>query len=150
MHYRQIKEKCFHNYNNHKAIEILCCESKNSKDKVVHLFKVTRIFWFLYTALICVAAPMNMYRHRHFDIFANTLSYLFMIGHLNINSMRSKFVLAENNIKAFDIFLISESKLVCTFPLNQFLQDLNNLDEIEIDLEVIWCYTLMKIFLVDP
>ena len=34
--------------------------------------------------------------------------------------MRNKFVLVENIIKAFDIFLISESKLDCTFPLNQF------------------------------
>ena len=41
-----------------------------------------------------------------------------MIGHLNINSVRNKFVLVENIIKAFDIFLISESKLDCTFPLN--------------------------------
>ena len=35
--------------------------------------------------------------------------------------MRNKFVLVvENIIKAFDILLISESKLDCTFPLNQF------------------------------
>ena len=34
--------------------------------------------------------------------------------------MRNKFVLAENVIKTFDVFLISESKLDCTFPLNQF------------------------------
>ena len=35
--------------------------------------------------------------------------------------MRNKLVLVENIIKAFDdIFLISESKLDCTFPLNQF------------------------------
>ena len=64
--------------------------------------------------------------------------------------MRNKFVLIENIIKAFDIFLISESKLDCTFRLISFmLQDLNNLGEIEIDLEVVSCYTLMKIFLVD-
>ena len=34
--------------------------------------------------------------------------------------MRNKFVLVENIIKAFDIFLISESKLDCTCALNQF------------------------------
>ena len=34
--------------------------------------------------------------------------------------MKNKFVLVENIIKAFDIFLISESKLDCTNPLNQF------------------------------
>ena len=33
--------------------------------------------------------------------------------------MRNKFVLAGNIIKASDIFPISESKLDCTFPLNQ-------------------------------
>ena len=49
--------------------------------------------------------------------FVNALS---IIGHLNINSMRNKFVLVENIIKAFDIFLISQSKLDCTFLLNQF------------------------------
>ena len=64
--------------------------------------------------------------------------------------MRNKFVLVENIIKAFNIFLISESKLDSTFRLISFmLQDLNNLGEIEIDLEVVSCYTLMKIFLVD-
>ena len=43
-----------------------------------------------------------------------------IIGHLNINSKKNKFVLLENIIKAFDIFLISESKSDYTFPLNQF------------------------------
>ena len=43
-----------------------------------------------------------------------------IFGHLNINSIRKKFVLVENIIKAFDTFLISEPKLDCTFPLNQF------------------------------
>ena len=39
-------------------------------------------------------------------------------GHLNINTMRNEFVSVENIIKAFEIFLISESKLDCTFPFN--------------------------------
>ena len=34
--------------------------------------------------------------------------------------MRDKFVLVENISKAFDIFLILESKLDCTSVLNQF------------------------------
>ena len=34
--------------------------------------------------------------------------------------MRNKFVLVENIIKVFDIYQISESKLDCTFPFNQF------------------------------
>ena len=43
-----------------------------------------------------------------------------IIGHLNINSIRNKFDTLDNVVKAFDIFLISESKLDNTFPLNQF------------------------------
>ena len=39
-------------------------------------------------------------------------------GHLNINTMRNEFSV-ENIIKAFEIFLISGSKLDCTFPFNQ-------------------------------
>ena len=42
------------------------------------------------------------------------------VGHLNINSIRNKFILAESIVKAFDLFLISESKLDSTFPTNQF------------------------------
>ena len=43
-----------------------------------------------------------------------------MIGHLNINSFRNKFVFIEDIIKLFDVFLVSESKLDHTFPSNQF------------------------------
>ena len=43
-----------------------------------------------------------------------------IIGHLNINSFRNKFVFVENTIKLFDVFLVSESKLDHTFPSNQF------------------------------
>ena len=72
---RQINEKCFRKYGNQKTIEILSSESKNLKDKIIHLFKVTRISWSLYTALICVAALMNRFRHSYFDIFAD-ISFL--------------------------------------------------------------------------
>ena len=41
-------------------------------------------------------------------------------GHLNINSIRNKFIFSEGIVKAFDSFLISESKLDSTFPMNQF------------------------------
>ena len=41
-------------------------------------------------------------------------------GHLNINSIRNKFDTLNNVVKAFDVFLISESKLDNTFPINQF------------------------------
>ena len=43
-----------------------------------------------------------------------------IVNHLNINSIRNKFILAESIVKAFDLFLISESKLDSTFPMNQF------------------------------
>ena len=41
-------------------------------------------------------------------------------GHLNVNSIRSKFDTSDNIVKAFDIFLISESKLDNKLPINQF------------------------------
>ena len=43
-----------------------------------------------------------------------------IVGHLNINSIKNKFILAESIVKAFDFFLISESKLDSTFPMDQF------------------------------
>ena len=43
-----------------------------------------------------------------------------IVGHFNINSVRNKFILTESIVKAFDLFLISESKLDSTFPMNQF------------------------------
>ena len=43
-----------------------------------------------------------------------------IVDHLNINSIRNKFILVESIVKAFDLFLISESKLDSTFPMNQF------------------------------
>ena len=42
-----------------------------------------------------------------------------ILGHLNINSIRNKLILAESIVKAFDLLLISESKLDSTFPINQ-------------------------------
>ena len=43
-----------------------------------------------------------------------------IIGHLNINSFKNKFVFAEEIIQVFDIFLLSEFKLDNTFPTNLF------------------------------
>ena len=43
-----------------------------------------------------------------------------IVGHLNINSIRNKFILPERIVKVFDLFRISESKLDSTFLLNQF------------------------------
>ena len=39
-----------------------------------------------------------------------------IIGHLNTNSFRYKFVFVEDIMKLFDVFLVSESKLDHTFP----------------------------------
>ena len=43
-----------------------------------------------------------------------------IVGHLIINSIRNKLILAEGIVKAFDLFLILESKLDSSFPVNQF------------------------------
>ena len=48
----------------------------------------------------------------------NTKSII--VGHLNINSIRNQFISAESIVKVFDFFLILESKLDSTFPMNQF------------------------------
>ena len=50
--------------------------------------------------------------------FKNTI-----IGHLDVNSLKNKFVFAQDLIRDFDIFLISESKLDDTFPNDQFKID---------------------------
>ena len=42
------------------------------------------------------------------------------VDNANINSIKNKFILAESIVKTFDLFLISESKLDSTFPMNQF------------------------------
>ena len=54
-------------------------------------------------------------KKQRLDNASNTL-----IGHLDINSFRNKFVFVEDIIKLFDLFLDSESKLDHTFPSNQF------------------------------
>ena len=47
-----------------------------------------------------------------------------MIGHLNINSIRSKFEFLKDTIgNNIDIFLISETKLNDSFPAGQFMID---------------------------
>ena len=60
-----------------------------------------------------------------------------IICHLNINSVRNKFDTLDEIVKAFDIFLISESKLDNTFPINQFsIRVIKFLDESVIVSEV--------------
>ena len=41
-----------------------------------------------------------------------------IVSDLNINSIRNKLILAESIVKAFDLFLFSESKLNGTLPMN--------------------------------
>ena len=58
-----------------------------------------------------------------------------IIGHLNVKSMRKKFVLVKDVIKSRDVFLVPKSKLDSTVLVSQdhMFQDLKNLGEIEID-----------------
>ena len=71
------------------------------------------------------------------DIEAKHPKNLFF-GHLNVNSIRNKFVSIEELIKrTFDIFLISETKIDYSFP--------NALKEkFETHLEEDFSFTLMK------
>ena len=47
-------------------------------------------------------------------------SNTFIIGHLNVNSVRNKFEMVAETITDFDIFLISESEIDPTFLNIQF------------------------------
>ena len=53
-------------------------------------------------------------KKQRLDNASNTI-----IGHLNINLFRNKFIFVKDIIKLFDVFLVSESKLDRTFPSNQ-------------------------------
>ena len=50
----------------------------------------------------------KLHRLEHF----NTL----IVGHLNINFIRNKFIMVAETITKFDIFIISESKIDSIFP----------------------------------
>lgn len=43
-----------------------------------------------------------------------------IVGHLNINLIRNKFILSDSIIKTFDLLVIVESKQNSTFPMHQF------------------------------
>ena len=51
---------------------------------------------------------IKLQRLEHF----NTL----IVGHLNINFIRNKFIMVAETITKFDIFIISESKIDSIFP----------------------------------
>ena len=59
--------------------------------------------------------PLEMQQQR-----VDNAKSIIVVGHLNINSIRHKFILTESIVKPFDLFLISESKLDSTFPINEF------------------------------
>ena len=64
-------------------------------------------------------------------------------NHLNVNSLRNKFVSIQELIKStFDIFLISETKIDDSFPNAQF--KLKVLGKIEMPLGEDFSFTLMK------
>ena len=57
------------------------------------------------------------------DIRTSNINRL-VFGHLNINSLRTKFdFLCEKIVGSIDVFMISESKLDDSFPHGQFLID---------------------------
>ena len=83
-----------------KATKIVYSSSSLHKDNVTFSNDVTEI------------------PKRKIENFKNTV-----IGHSNINSLRNKFVFAQDLIRDFDIILISESKLDDIFPNNQLKID---------------------------
>ena len=44
-----------------------------------------------------------------------------IVGHLNINSIRNKFILAESIVKAFDLFLIQNQSWIAHFQRTSFI-----------------------------
>ena len=67
----------------------------------------------------------TLLRKQRLDYHKNVI-----FGHLNINSLRNKLESISKLIKGkFDIFLINETKLVASFPSNQF---------------AMFCYTFVK------
>ena len=75
-----INEKCFHNYNNHKTIEMLCCGSKNVKiNTVFQSYKDFLIF--LHTSHMCcnsceeVSTQVLWYLSQHFFL-THSLVYM--------------------------------------------------------------------------
>ena len=64
-----------------------------------------------------------------------------IVGHRNINSLRNKFELLKPFIyNAFDIFLVSETKIDNSFPNSSVWLGLGCLDMIEIALEEVYVY----------
>ena len=58
---------------------------------------------------------LNKIHKQKFENFKNIV-----LGHLDMNSLRNKFIFVQAIIRDFDMFLISESKIGNTFPNNQF------------------------------
>ena len=76
-------------------------------------------------------------------------SHKLVIGNLNINSISNKFDKLKLIIQGkIDILVITETKTVSTFQLNQFaIQGYSNLTGlIEIEMEVVFLYIFEKLF----
>ena len=70
-----------------------------------------------------------------------------IIFHLNIDSIRNKFEMLDEIVKAFDIFLILKSKLDNIFPINQFsIRGYKVFRRDRNRFRGVWYYMLMKIF----
>ena len=81
----------------------------------------------------------------------STLKKIFF-RHLNLNSIRNKFVSNQELIKrTFDIFLISEANIDDSFQMrNLKLKVTKVLGKTEMSLEDDFSFTLMKSQVVDP
>ena len=76
-------------------------------------------------------------------------SHKLVIGNLNIKSISNKFDKLKLIIQGkIDILVITETKTVSTFQLNQFaIQGYSNLTGlIEIEMEVVFLYIFEKLF----
>ena len=96
------------------------------KNCVIRAILVTLLFLLVLLLIIIISINTHEIDDMNPKDLLKKLKYdnpnKIIIGHLNINSIRSKFEflkeLIDNNI---DIFLISETKLNYTFPSGQFL-----------------------------
>ena len=88
----------------------------------------TNLFWLLWAVIIaCKKCTLHFLKraldakYRHKEMKALWLDKL-ILDHLNINSIRNKFEALKFTIDHdIDIFFVSESKLVDSFPTAQFL-----------------------------
>ena len=83
---------------------------------------------------------------RQLKVLKRSTLKIYIFGHLNVNSIRNKFVSIQELIKrTFDIFSVSETKIDDLFPNAQFkIEGYKVLGKIEMALEEDFSFTLMK------